>query len=219
MRIEKMLLIAALVVATGWSSLAGEAEVLYKNDFQSSEPGSLPDEFLRIDGDFAVHEENGSRFLELPGAPLETFTLLFGPSQREGFAVSARIYGTGRGRRFPTFSIGSNGVAGYKLQISPAKKQIELLRGDELRASVDHDWTSGSWTCLKLEVLKMSDQLWRVRGKVWPDGSKEPEEWSVSIEEKKEPLAGRASLWGSPFSGTPIRYDDLLVVRAGAVKK
>ena len=35
----------------------------------------------------------------------------------------------------------------------------------------------------------------------------------ISFVEKAEPVAGRSSIWGSPFSGQPIRYDGLAVRR------
>jgi hypothetical protein len=36
-------------------------------------------------------------------------------------------------------------------------------------------------------------------------------EWMISLDEKSPPPAGRPSIWGSPYSGTPIRFDDLMV--------
>jgi hypothetical protein len=40
----------------------------------------------------------------------------------------------------------------------------------------------------------------------------------VTFEEKTEPTAGRASIWGSPFSTTPIQFDDLLIRHVEAAK-
>src|SRR6266536_3558957 len=65
-----------------------EEKPLYQNNFEKAEIGKVPDEFLVLDGQFAVKEENGNKFLELPGAPLDTFGVLFGPSEKEGRAVS-----------------------------------------------------------------------------------------------------------------------------------
>ncbi len=36
-------------------------------------------------------------------------------------------------------------------------------------------------------------------------------EWMISLDEKAPPHEGRPSIWGSPYSGTPIRFDDLMV--------
>ncbi len=200
-------------------SLAGvlcaqEARPFYENNFEKSEMGKVPDEFLVLDGGFAVQQEGDNKFLELPGAPLETFGVLFGSTEKEGVSVAARIYGTAKGRRFPTFAVGLNGVGGFKLQVSPAKKLLELSRGDNVRASVPYEWSSGQWTHLRLQIRKSKDGAWKVEGKAWSEGAAEPAAWTISWDEKEEVTAGRASIFGSPYSGTPIRFDDLAVAAA-----
>ena len=188
-----------------------DSKVLYENNFEKSAPGSVPDEFLVLDGAFKVQQEGGNKFLELPGTPLDAFGLLFGPTEKDGIAVSARIFGTSQGRRFPAFGVGLNGVGGYKLQVSPAKKLIELYRGETLKKSVPLDWTSGKWAHLRLQIQKAKDGGWIVAGKVCAENGKEPAAPTISIDEKEEPSAGRASIWGMPYSGTPIRFDELAV--------
>jgi hypothetical protein len=192
---------------------------LYENNFEKAEVGKLPDEFLLLDGGFAVREEAGNKFLELPGAPLDTYGVLFGPTfdpkQDRGVAVFARFYGTGKGRRFPTFGLGANGQGGYRLQVSPAKEALELCKAEsEVVASVPFKWESGSWTILRLQLQKVKDGEWRIEGKAWKQGAQEPDRWAISHVEKGELLPGRASIWGSPFAGTPIRFDDLRVLGA-----
>ena len=102
---------------------AAEAKPLYQNDFSKVEIGKLPEEMLLLDGGFAVQDVSGNKVLQLPGAPLDTFGVLFGPTEPAGLALSARVHSTKKGRREPAFAIGLNGNAGYKLQISAAKKK------------------------------------------------------------------------------------------------
>ncbi len=203
-----------LVVGLASALLAQGAKPLYENDFERAELNKVPDDFLVLDGQFAVKEENGNKFLELPGAPLDTFGVLFGPTEKEDNAVSARMSGTGKGRRYPTFAVGLNGqgTSAYKLQVTPAKKALELFKGDEVKSSVPYEWQSGAWTRLRLQVRKVKDGGWKVEGKAWKEGDKEPSAWMVSFDEKEQPVAGRASIWGSPYATTPIRFDDLLVM-------
>ena len=52
---------------------------------------------------------------------------------------------------------------------------------------------------------------WIVEGKAWSGEAPEPAKWAITFDEKEEPPSGRAGLWGSPYSGTPIRFDDLIV--------
>ncbi len=100
-------------------------------NFEQAETGTVPEDFLVLDGGFAVKQEEGNKFLELPGAPLDSFGALFGPSEKSDVAVSARIRSTNKGRRYPTFGVGLNGQSGYKLQVSPGKKALEIYKGDD----------------------------------------------------------------------------------------
>src|ERR1044071_8341062 len=196
---------------------AQQTKALYENNFEKAELNKVPDEFLVLDGQFAVKEEGGNKFLELPGAPLDTFGILFGPTETEGIRVSARIFGTAKGRRYPTFAVGLNGqgTSAYKVQVSPAKKAVELFKGDDVKASTQYEWQSGTWTRLRLQVRKVKGGEWKVEAKAWPDGSKEPDGWLVSYEEKEPSIAGKASVWGSPFATTPIWFVFLLEIRTG----
>jgi hypothetical protein len=211
-----------LGLVLGWSlnlsltagTLAADKTVLYANAFEKAELDQVPDDFLVLDGGFAVKEEGGNRFLELPGAPLDSYGVMFGPNEKEGVAVSARIFGTNKGRRFPAFSVGLCGVGGYRLQVSPAKRLLEIYHGDKAVASKDYTWKPGTWTHLNLQVRKANETEWLVEGKAWKEGGAEPREWMISLAEKTPPYAGPASVWGKPFSGTPIRFDDLQVTTA-----
>jgi len=210
--------IRSIAMLTVMAALAlvsrASAQVLYTNGFDKAELEKVPEDMMVLDGGFAVKEEGGNKFLELPGAPLETFGVLFGPTEASGLTVSARIQSTGKGRRFPTFAVGLNGVGGFKLQVSPAKKLVELVKGEEVVASAPFTWESGSWTQLRLQCRKIKDGEFKLEGRAWKQGEAEPKEWQLSRNEPAESPAGRPSVWGMPFAGTPIRFDDLVVTRA-----
>ncbi len=205
--------IALLMISLVCGGIAQEAKSLYENDFQKGDLDKIPSDFMVIDGAFAVKQEGDNKFLELPGAPLDTYGTLFGPTEKEGLTVSARVFSTGKGRRFPTFAIGLNGVAGYKLQVSPGKKLLEIYKADGVKSSVPLEWLSGKWTYLKLKSEKSAGGKLTVHGKVWFEGSTEPSAWTVSFEDGEDVPSGRPSIWGSPFATTPIRFDDLRVTK------
>jgi hypothetical protein len=212
---KRALSIAWPAVLMLWLALAAGAadagKILYENNFEKAVPGPLPDDFLVLNGDFSVKESEGNRYVELPGAPLDTYGVLFGPTTNAGVCVSARIYGTSKGRRFPSFGVGLNGQNGYKLKVSPAKDALEIYKGDESLASAPFHWKTGVWTVLKLRVRPAPGPIWKIEGKAWPQTEAEPKDWTIALEEKAEPHPGRASIWGSPYSGTPIRFADLRV--------
>ena len=191
----------------------GQTKPLYENNFETAAVGKVPEDFLVLDGGFAVKAEGGNKFLELPGSPLDSFGVQFGPGGNSEVTVSARINSTAKGRRFPTFGVGLNGVAGYRLQVSPAKNLLELYRDQELKGSVAFEWKSGAWTHLRLQIRKDKAGGWKIEGKAWVEGSTEPA-WTIAVADKEDPPAGRASVFGSPYSGTPIQFDDLAVAKS-----
>lgn len=184
----------------------------FSQDFSQVAVGKIPDGFLVLDGQFDVKEDSGNRFMELPGAPLDSYGVMFGPSGKEDWGAQARFSGTGQGRRYPVFGVSVNGVAGYRVQVSPAKRAIELLKGDEVKATFAFVWESGTWTQVRIQVRKVSEGAWKVEGKAWKDGTHEPADWMATWHETEAPIAGRAAVWGKPFSGTAIRFDDLKVL-------
>lgn len=202
--------LASCVLGSAVPALRAQAaKPVFDESFSSAKPGEVPESFMVLDGQFAVREEGGERFLELPGAPLESFGVLFGPNQADGLELTARILGTKSGRKFPTFAVGLNGVGGYKVRVAPAKNALELVKGDDIKASVPFKWTSGQWTRFRLSVLKSGSGV-RIAAKAW-QGDEEPKEAQLQHDESDKLPPGKAGVWGMPFSGTPIRFDDLRI--------
>ena len=210
--IHSKMLFPLLLLLLGLASFSTQAaEPLYQKNFEQTEIGGVPSDFLVLDGNFEVKEEDGKKYLELAGAPLDSFCIIFGPSAKYGNEISARIFGTKKGRRYPVFGVALNGVNGYRLQVAPAKRSIELLKGTSVIANTAFRWSGGSWLNLSLNVLQTANNEWTINGRVWEEGKKAPTSPTLTHKEMKEPRNGKPSIWGSPFSGTPIRYDDIVV--------
>jgi hypothetical protein len=62
-----------------------------------------------------------------------------------------------------------------------------------------------------LQIRQAGDAAWMVEAKAWTAGGAEPERWLLTHTAKEAPINGQASVLGSPFSGTPIQYDDLKI--------
>ena len=208
--VGRVLTVALSLILLTLSATA--ATPLFTADFEKAALDKLPDDFMLVDGGFAVKAEGGNQFLELPGAPLDSYGTLFGPTAASNICVTARIYGTSKGRLHPAFGVGLLGIAGYKLQVSPGRGKLELIRGETVLADQPLTWKSATWTHLKLQVRQLPDGGFQVAGKMWAAGAEEPAAWTISTTEKELPPAGRASVWGFPFSGNPIRYDDIQVL-------
>jgi hypothetical protein len=215
---ETMKTFFLLLCAAALNAAAADAP-LFQNDFEKTEAGKLPDGFMVMQGEFAVKDLGTNRVMELPGAPVDSFSVLFGPVTNANVVVEARVLGTAKGRRMPTFGVGLGGVAGYKLQIAPGKKAVDLVLGDgeqqAVVASAPFNWESGTWTQCKLEIRKSGDSASRVEAKAWKAGEAEPKDWLITFDAKEALISGQASVLGSPISGTPIWFDDLKVAGVG----
>ncbi|MEY5026285.1 MAG: hypothetical protein RLZZ244_1813 [Verrucomicrobiota bacterium] len=208
-KMKSFFLAVLAIVGGGWAARAADT-TLFEQNFESVEAGALPKEFLPLAGEFQVRVEGGNHLVELPGSPLDTYGALFGPSHGDSGVVEGRFRGTKQGRKFPTFGISLRGAGGYRLQVSPGKGQLEIYKGDEPLVGVPFTWESGSWTWLRLSLRKAAQGSgWLVEGWVWKEGEKPPQEASVKLDLSGDPAAGRAAIWGSPYAGTPIYFDDL----------
>ena len=99
-----------------------------------------------------------------------------------------------------------------QLYVNLPELHLDLFRGETLKQKTSYAWAAGKWVHLSLRVSKSAGG-WKIEGKAWTDGSDEPTTWNITTEDSEELPPGRAGIFGSPFSGTPIRYDDLSVRR------
>jgi hypothetical protein len=215
---RSFLLIVFLTVAA-FAADAPTKPASYFNDFEKISPGSkAPEDMLVLDGDFSVKAEGTNHYLEVSPDPLSSFGVLYGPAL-VSCDVSAKICATSTGRRFPEIGVGCGDAGGYKLMLVPGQSSLELRRADQPVARADYDkWQSGQWFSFRLKFGPAGEGKWRLQGKVWPASGKEPDAWLISYDSTEAPIAGRASVWASPFSGTPVRFDDLSAAGEAAGK-
>jgi hypothetical protein len=211
MNSRPILVITAIVALTGGAETPAD-KVLFESNFESANADSVPEELMILAGQFSVKQIGGKKVLELPGNPLEDFGALFGPAESDGIAVRARIRSESTKRLAPRYGIGLSGVAGYRLLLAPGQSGLQLLKDQEVAASAPFEWKSGTWTWLHLQVRKISEGKWIIEGRAWAEETPEPKDWSISVEASEAPPAGKASIWGAPYSGKPILFDDLSVI-------
>jgi hypothetical protein len=209
---SRLIFITAAIVALTASAQTPGDKLLFETDFESANVDSVPEDLMILAGEFSVKDIGGNKVLELPGNPLEDFGALFGTAESDGVAVRARIHSESSKRLAPRFGVGLNGVTGYRLLVTPAQDRLQLLNDQEAVASAPFEWKSAAWTSLHLQIRKISDSKWIIEGRAWTDGTPEPKDWAISFEVSEAPPAGKASVWGAPYSGKPIFFDDLSVV-------
>src|SRR5881394_43234 len=190
------------------SATADAPPANYSNDFEKADEGSMPEQLLVVNGKFQVKKEGGNKFLELAGEPLDAFAFMLGSDEHT--TISASIRASSTGKRFPEFGIALSGAGGYKLWLMPAINELQIMKGDDVKVAKPLTWKSGSWLNLKLH-RRTDGQKNILEGKVWDKSSPEPADWMITLEDSEKPPKGRPSVWGVPYSGTPIDFDDLSI--------
>jgi len=190
--------------------ISADAPTNYHQDFQKSDEGFLPEELLVMNGKFQVVKQGDEKFLQLPGEPLDTFGFMLGADETN--SITASIRATNTGKRFPEFGVGLAGAAGYRLWLQPATSELQILKGDNVKATKPCEWKSNTWLNLRLQLTKQNNKT-TLQGKIWPRGTDEPKDWTITFDDADtaKPTKGRASVWGIPYSGTPIDFDDISI--------
>jgi len=185
-------------------------------DFAKAVPGELPEGMMEIDGVFTVVEgEGGAKFLQMAAEPLAENAVIFGSSMKGGASIEARVRGFKKRRSFPRFGIGLHGLSGFRLRVVPSRKEIELVKNEEVVKAVPFAWKADDWLRLKLSVRGVGDK-WEVKGWVWAAGDSAPATATITLDHEGAPGQGKASLWGTAYSGKVVQFDDVKVTPAPA---
>ncbi|MEM1441742.1 MAG: hypothetical protein AAGF67_05335, partial [Verrucomicrobiota bacterium] len=142
--------------------------------------------------------------------PLEISWLEFGPEIREkGSTISALGRAPGEGRLRSRIGVGLYGKNGFQLRIDQGKQVVELVRRGIVLKLVD--FASDPETLYEMELSVVEDgEDWTVSVRVWTYETERPEDPLFSHhafgDELLFPLAGRACLVATPFSGEPVQY-------------
>lgn len=175
---------------------------------------TVPNDLFILDGRFSIRKTDAGNVLELDPTPLRNFGVLFGPNRSTNIVARARVRAESAGRRHSVFAVGLGGVSGYRLRVAPGKARIELTRQDEVLASSSFTPPKNAWVAIELRT-RSADGKWRIEGRAWADGGAEPENWPLHHVTPEAPPHGRASIWGEPFAGKPIQFDQLSVCEPG----
>ena len=180
--------------------------LLHQSDFAELPVGRVAGGYLVLEGDFSIQEIDGKKVLALPGTPVGEMGVLFGFNPTVGAGIEAVIQSKNRGRVYPRFGVGLGGSGGFKLKIDPSKRALILTLDETEISRAAYRWKSEELSHLKLEVRKVSEEKWNVKGRAWPDRTAEPPDWMIDAELNEEPFAAQAAFWGTPYSEEPIIY-------------
>ncbi len=210
----KRLTIAAGLLASALHAQQFQTFDIKVDDWAEGEP---PKEVFVVDGTVKVATHDGNKAIVIDPVPITDASAQLGVSASGTASIEARILATKRGRSTPRFGISVHGMSGYRLLVNPAKKTLELSKGDQAVTAVPFTWASGQWLKVKLEVGKEPSGTWSIHGKAWPSDAAEPATPLIKHKDNGLKGQGKCAIWATPFSGEPVFFDDIQVkVETGA---
>ena len=195
------------------SSLASAAEIkTFTINADEWPEGEVPKEVFIVEGKITITAKDGNKAIVIdPGTELTDACAQVATSAAGESSIEARVFASKRARSVPKFGVSVHGMSGYRLLVNAAKKQLELVKSDAVLASVPFTWTSDAWLKLKLEAKRGAGDAWLITGKAWAADAAEPAEATVKADDKALKGQGKTGLWGTPYSQTPIYFDDITV--------
>ena len=171
--------------------------------------GAPPKDVFVVDGTIQVTSQDGDKVLTVQPDPITDASAQLGVSAAGEASIQARIQGTKRGRSSPKFGLAVHGMSGHRLLLNAPKRQLELVKNDEVLATAPFTWVSGAWVWLKLEAKRGEGEAWQITGKAWAADATEPAEALIKHADQGLKGQGKVSVWGTPYSEEPIHFDDI----------
>ena len=198
-----------LLLLAGW--IHADDTKTFAFDSEAWAEGDVPKEVFVVDGTVKIAAKDGNKAIMIDPTPITDATAQLGDSSNGSSSIEARVFASKKGRSTPRFGVSVHGMNGYRLIVNIGRKQVELIKADEVLKSVPFTWTTDTWTKLRLEAKKISDTEWIITGKVWPADGEEPKEPAIQHTDATMKGQGKCAIWGTPFSETPIWFDDIKV--------
>lgn len=179
-------------------------------DFESSEPGKSPAQWVGAAGQFVVAEREGQKvLLKAPRERgLDRATLFMGSPGLRNYTIEADVLGGQKGRRRPDIALIAGG---YTLDLQGVHQHVEIrswVAEKRLTRQAAFAWDPDTWYHMKLSVDVSKDKA-TVRGKVWPKAEAEPEAWTLTVEDPLPIDGGSPGLEG--YTPAEAYYDNIKV--------
>lgn len=181
--------------------------------------GEVPKEVFVVDGTIKIAAKDGNKAIMIDPTPITDATAQLGDSANGSASIEARAFASKKGRSQPRFGVSVHGMKGWRLFVNASKKQLELIKDDQVLKSAPYAWATDTWTHIKLEVKRTSDAEWAISGKAWPGDAAEPNEALIQHTDTGLKGQGKCAIWGTPFSEMPIYFDDVKVSITPVVAK
>ncbi|MDG1326355.1 MAG: hypothetical protein P8P49_11360 [Opitutales bacterium] len=191
----------------------GNWSVEFSESFSNISTGEEPENMFILDGEFLVQRNEGNKVLELAGSPVGDFGFLFGSRIKDkAMELQFSFHSTRQGRRYPAIAAGIGGMRGYRFRWNASARKILLFRDEVLLVEKIISWESSTWWQIRFQVLPHLEGKNLIRLKLWQKGNQEPQDWFIEHEDQFSFKGGKCVLWGFPYAGNAIHFDDLNIL-------
>jgi len=180
-------------------------------DFEDWPEGGLKEDAFVVDGKFSAANKDGGKAMMAEVGELIEACVLLGDSAKGSASIQTKVFATKKGRSMPRYSIGVHGQSGYRLVVAPAQKQLQLTKNEEVIKTAPLQWPDATWFVIKLDVKQTGEKQWTVEASAWPADAKAPSEPQIKHDDPTLRGQGKCSIWATPYSGTPIFFDDVKI--------
>ncbi len=197
------------------AAVAGAPMKTFAFDCEAWELGVPPKEVFVVDGTIKIAARDGGKVIMIDASPIVDATAQLGDSAVGSASIEAKIFASKKGRSYPRFGLSVHGMAGYRVIVNCAKKQIDLIKDDATVKSAPFPWATDTWTKLKIETKLNEGGKWLISAKAWAADAAEPAEPMITESTTGLKGQGKCAFWGTPFSEMPLFVDDVKVSVAG----
>lgn len=188
-------------------------KVEFEENFSGLSPQDEPENLFILDGSFLVDQDKAGKQLELSGRPVGDFGFMFGPRVREkAMELNFSFLSSKQGRRYPAIAAGIGGIRGYRFRWNASTRKIFIYNDETLLSEKIFTWESEQWWKIRFQVIPLKQDKNLLKLKIWPRDLEEPKTWLVEHFDDILFKGGKCVIWGYPYAGTPIQFDDIKIL-------
>ena len=211
----------AVVASYGDVKAVARIRVLQKlpftEDFERFEPGTVPPTWVGAPLRTVIEKLDGNIVLKKreDNPRSQRATVFIGAPDLSGYTIEADVMGKRVKRQLPDMGLVAHR---YFLELQGNRQRLAVVTWraqPRINQSVPFRWQEGRWYRMKMHV-EVRDGTAIIRGKAWPKGEPEPEDWLIEVTDPIGNAEGAPGIYGfapniTATPGSPVYFDNVKV--------
>ncbi len=189
----------------------------FEEDFERYEPGTVPPIWVGASGRTVIDVIDGNKVLKKreDNPRSQRATVFIGAPDLSGYTIEADVMGVRVKRQLPDMGVVANR---YFLELQGNRQRLAIVTWraqPRIQHTVPFRWEPGRWYRVKFRVDIVNGKG-LLRGKAWPKGEPEPEQWMIEFEDPVPHTEGAPGVYGfapniTATPGSPVYFDNVRV--------